>query len=139
MVFPPQGNIIKLPVSITFNAAEQQWRDLPLALTEFNAKTNRRIKADLSNMIQARFIVNVETAGFSTSTLAVQYSTDQVSWFFLDGSSGPSVPANTTGLKISSFIDIVQVAKTDVFLRVIGRGGNGIIDPAFGTIVLDII
>ena len=98
-----------------------------------------RIKTDLTSTTQARFFVNVITAGAGASTeLRVQYSTDQAAWNYLDGGTGPSVAINTTGLRVSSWATITAGAKQDVFIRVVGINGDGVADPAFGTAELQI-
>ena len=67
--------------------------------------------------------------GTATSTLRVQYSTDQVTWTDLPGTS---ISTATVGLKTSTFTAVPAGAKQDVFLRVVGQGGDGAADPAFG-------
>jgi hypothetical protein len=90
----------------------------------------------MTNALEARLIVNVETAGAATAKLRVQYSIDQSSWSYLDGSAGPSVDINTTGLKVSSWVSIAAGAKGDRFLRLVGLDGNDTADPAFGLVLV---
>jgi hypothetical protein len=83
-----------------------------------------RVKADLTASTQARVLSNVAQAGAATAAIRVQYSTDQASWNYLDGSTGPAVNINTTGLKVSSWVALAAGAKADVFLRVVGINGD---------------
>ena len=114
------------------------WTNQPAGLTELFGNTSSRLKADLGASTQVRLLTNVSQAGAATSAMRVQYSTDQTSWSYLDGSSGPSVSINTTGLKVSSWVDVASGAKSDVFLRVVGINGDGTADPSFGNLVLQV-
>ena len=67
--------------------------------------------------------------GTATSTLRVQYSTDQTTWTDLPGTS---VSTASIGLKVSTFTAIPAGAKQDVFLRVVGEGGNATANPSYG-------
>lgn len=139
MSYPPQRFTHIVPINITFNTATIQWQNQPSALTEFLGAISRRTKIDLSNLTQARLITRVDVAGATGAKLAVQYSTDESSWNYLDDSSGPFAIIDTTGLKISSFVNISTLALTDVFLRIVGTGGNGVADPNFSNIISQFI
>jgi hypothetical protein len=56
---------------------------------------------------------------------------------YLDiGTSEVSVAVNTTNTILStSWIDLVAGAKADIFLSLVGSGGDGVLDPAFGQII----
>jgi hypothetical protein len=119
------------------DATQLTWNNQPAALTEI-VGTNRRIRVDLTNAIEARLSVNVTTAGANNAQLRVQYSTDQATWNYLDGGTGPSVGINATGLQVSSFVTLVSGARADVYLRVVGINGNNNADPRFSTIQLEV-
>ncbi|MDQ5822414.1 MAG: hypothetical protein M3540_13335, partial [Actinomycetota bacterium] len=87
---------------------------------------------------QVRLLSNVGQAGTATAALRVQYSLDQAAWNYLDGGTGPSVGINTTGLKVSAWLNLPAGAKADVFLRVVGINGDGTADPSFGNIILQV-
>jgi len=114
------------------------WTNQPAALTELFGTTVGRLKADLTASAQVRLQTNVATAGATAAALRVQYSTDQSSWSYLDGSAGPSVGVGTTGLKVSSWVAPAAGAKGDVFLRVVGISGDATADPAFGHVLLQV-
>lgn len=114
------------------------WTNQPAALTELFGTTAGRLKADLTASTQVRLLSNVQTAGAATAALRVQYSTDQTSWNYLDGSSGPSVSINTTGLKVSAWVSLAAGAKADVFLRAVGINGDATADPGFSSIILQV-
>lgn len=114
------------------------WTNMPAGLREFDNDVRRRVFIDLTNATQVRLGVNVITAGAAGSVLAIQYSTNQSTWNYLDGGTGPSVPINSTGLVNSSFVTITPAAKGNVYLRVVGSGGNGNADPNISTIHLEV-
>lgn len=127
------------PFVVTFLAqgTAYQWTNQPNAVTEFGGVTNHRIQVDLSNVNQARLtVVRAGGTATATATIAVQYSTDQTNWFYLDGASGPSVNISTVGLQVSPWVNITPGAKGDVYLRIVGSGGNGAADPQFGLITV---
>jgi hypothetical protein len=133
----PQGP--RGPEDVTFVAPSGNslsgWSDQPSATTELYGFNRNRVKQDLTGALQARYITNVGVAGGSSSQLRVQYSTDQTTWIDLPGTA---VSTSTTGLKVSTFTDLPAGAKQDVFLRVVGQGGNGFSDPSYGTMTLQI-
>ena len=111
---------------------------MPSGVNEVFEDTIFRKKSELTNATQARLLVGVDKAGFGGSALRAQYSTDQSSWFHLDGSTGPEVAIDSTGLQVSSWITLTAGAQADVFLRVVGVGGNGSRDPRFSNISIQV-
>lgn len=141
------GSDLIRPVNITFIACGSlvTWNNQPAVLHEFLSQEmlpaiiRYRLKFDLTKFTKTRLIVNVEVAGalgFPGAQIRVQYSTDQSTWYYLDGISEPSVVISSVGLQISNWIDLVDGAKADVFLRLVGLDGDGAIDPGFGSIVV---
>lgn len=127
-----------IPQVIPIRAAysTQTWASMPLALTEFNANTQGRVKCDLTSATQARLIVKLMgTIGAAGSEIRAQYSTDETNWFYLDNVSGPAAAINSANTTlVSSWINLASGAKADVFLRVVGVGGDGAASPSFGNI-----
>jgi hypothetical protein len=107
-------------------------------VTELFGRTVGRAKADLTAAAQVRLISSVETAGAAGAALRAQYSIDQSTWNYLDGSAGPSVPVGTTGLKVSGWVNVTAAAKADVFIRAVGISGDATADPAFANVLLQI-
>jgi len=126
--------------SFTFLAdgAAVEWKAQPSALTEFLGAMRHRLKFDLSKFSQARLLVNVTAAGYTNAKTRVQYSTTGLTWYYLDGLASPSVGINTTGLKVSTWVDLCDGAKADVYLRLVGINGDGIVNPAFGLIAVQV-
>lgn len=112
------------------------WGAMPSDLTEWlSFQPGHRTKADLSGLNEARITVAVGTSGVTGSQLRVQYSTDQSAWRYLDGVSGPLVSAEGSAvLNVGSWAALEAGAKADVFLRVVGIGGNGSSNPTFNNL-----
>ncbi|MCD6418369.1 hypothetical protein J7M00_06260 [bacterium] len=126
-----------IPQVVTIlGANRERWRNQPAALRELFNNTGNRTMVDLTNATQVRLTVGVVVAGAATAQIRAQYSTDLSTWSYLDGGTGPSVAINTAGLKVSSWVNIVSAAQTDVYIRIVGINGNGIADPQFGLITL---
>jgi len=127
-------------VSLTFLADGDpvEWKVQPAALAEFLGAIRHRLKFDLLKFSQARLLVNVTAAGYTNAKARVQYSTTQLIWYYLDGLASPSVNINTTGLKVSSWIDLADGAKADVYLRLVGINGDAVAIPAFGLIAVQV-
>jgi hypothetical protein len=123
---------------VTPDTASEVWTNMPAALTEFLNSTRYRTRYDLTNATQARIVVMVMTAGAANSIVCPQYSTDQVTWNYLDGGTGPCAVVNATGVRTSAFVNLPAGAKADVFLRIVGKDGNGSADPAFGQISIQV-
>jgi len=120
------------------DTANTTWVSMPVALTELLGSTRYRTKYDLTNATQARIVVNVLTAGAAGAAICAQYSTDQVTWAYVDGGTEPCATINATGVRTSAFVNLAAAAKADVFLRIVGRSGNGALGPVFGQISIQI-
>jgi hypothetical protein len=127
-----------IAVSIAINTAALTITDIPAALTELAASTNRRAKVDLTNAIVARITARVTTAGSASAEIRAQYSLDESTWDYLDGSSGPAVNIATLGTKASGFVALAAAAKADVFVRVVTINGDGAADPQIGSIYIQV-
>mgnify|MGYP000378858108 CR=1 FL=1 len=136
----PTGNIFDLVFFAAGSGTTYylQWTNMPAALTEIFGNTYYRISYDLSNFNYARLVGNVVVAGATNAQIRVQYSVDETNWFYLDGVDGPKVAINTTGHKISTWVNIVSGAKTNVYLRLVGINGNGAADPRFSSFCLQL-
>jgi hypothetical protein len=108
------------------------------ALTELAGSTNRRTKIDLTNALQARITARVTTVGSASAEIRAQYSLDESTWDYLDGSSGPGVNISTLGTKASGYVTLANAAKADVFVRVVTINGDGAADPQIGSIYIQV-
>lgn len=113
------------------------WTNMPAAETEYvspNAGYTYRLKVDLTNASSARLSTFIGTNGFAGSKLKLQYSTDQAAW--VDTGAEVALDAGATTLSVGSYASIPAGAKADVFLRIVGIAGNGIVDPSFSHLVI---
>jgi hypothetical protein len=111
------------------------WSNMPAAVTELFGVTYFRGWVDLTDATEARLVVRQDaTVGATNAEFRVQYSTNESTWNYLDGSTGPAVnvstPASTT--KKSNWQAITAGALGDVVLRIVGINGDGVLDPSFG-------
>ncbi len=108
------------------------WTNMPAAVTELFGNTYSRVKVDLTAATQYRLQVVQSVAGFSTADLNLQYSTDNVTYAAADTAAAGEVAVGAgTGVKVGAWATIVTGAKADVRLRIVGKQGNGTVDPAF--------
>jgi len=144
LAYPRQTNadwIPMAPLTIT-DAAAQAWTNMPAAITEFRGLAIHRVIASLHQFIEARLALSVAVAGATNAKIGIQASDDGGStWKSLTGiadSAAPFLAINTTGYKVSSPVDIALALRKDVLLRVAGVDGDGIADPSFGLVQLQV-
>lgn len=119
------------------NAIDNEWTNMPSAVTELFGLDNRRVVADLTSATQARLMVNITVNGSTGSKLYVQYSTNNSTWATFTATTGAAIDSGTFATE--AFTNIVAGAKiATCYLRVVGSGGNGTADPRFGNIYLEI-
>lgn len=112
----------------------QVWTNQPIALTEVFGNTFNRQKAELTNATQYRLIATQSVGGASGAWINAQYSLNNstFNWFDGTGVAGSIAVSGTyTSPKIGSWINIPDAAKTDVWMRIAGSRGNGVLDPAW--------
>ena len=109
---------------------------IPSALTEYAASA--RARYNLSQFTQARLVVYVGVVGLGSAELRAQYSTDESSWAYLDGTSGPKLVLDTVGTGQSAWVNLAAGAKADVRLRFVGINGNGIAVTTLGNVFLEL-
>lgn len=122
------------PFKITLAAGTNTWTNQPAALTEFLGGTMHRAKLEFSDVSKIRFSARVNTQGVSGAVLFLQYSTDESSWSTL---ATNQVSLLGTGTKVTAWEDLPAGAQGDVFVRIVGQGGNGTADPVIGNVILE--
>lgn len=123
-------------------AAAITWTNMPLAATFLFGSHRHILKADLSTYTQCRLVVNKQTvAGAAASKLILRYRTTfsvTVGDYSDIGTSEVSVAVNVTNTVLSTnWVNLATGAKADVFITVVGSGGDGVLDPTFGSIVAE--
>jgi hypothetical protein len=121
--------------TITFDSTDtgDAWTNQPAALTEIFGSTNLRRTVDLTNVSTCRFSAIIGTAGNTGAEIHLEYSINSGgAWNELASvASAMDLAIDATGLVDTGFIAIAAGAQTDVWLRVVGTGGNGMADPLF--------
>ena len=117
------------------------WSNMGAALADFNDNPIWRTMRDLTDMTEWRYIsVSANSLGTATCETGAQFSIDGGNnWLGLDNGIADSIstatnPCDISGFYVTAWTDLNSTAQTDVWLRVVGQGGNGIADPDFGTV-----
>jgi len=110
----------------------QTWTNMPAALTELFGATNARFFRDTTNATGYRLYVNQAVAGFAGADLNLQCSADNVTFIAADTGSAGEVDVGTgTGLKNGNEVDLVPGCIGSLYWRLVGKQGNGVVDPSF--------
>lgn len=126
------AGVLSVPVVIPLTGTTLTWSNMPAADTEF--PNLYRTKVDLTKATDARLVVRVGVQGTTNSDLRAQYSADQSSWANLTGEAA----TNGVGTIATPWAAIPTGAKGDVFVRVMGKEGDGAVDPQFRLIQLQV-
>lgn len=136
-----------LSVDIQFHAdagANATFTNQAVAETLFVGSNRHITKYDLSNFTRCRLLTYVVTASASVNTprIVARYSTTSqttVGGFTSElGTTAisQSIFTGTTGLQVTPWTTIAAAARGDVWLALVGIGGNAVADPAFGSVML---
>lgn len=114
----------------------------PAAVTEFPG-TSRRTKVDLSRSLESRQAARVSGAWAAGTKVAIQYSLDEASWFYMAGTasgSAPTAPEFLSGAAVATietaYSTIPTAARTSVFLRGVTLDGDAVTTGATGSLAL---
>lgn len=127
----------RTPHVLVLNTGNVTWTNMPAATTELFGNVHRRVKKDFTDVDQIRLGCRVSTAGSTGALIQAQYSTDDTNWNTL--TTNTLSVATPTGTKVTAWEAIPVNARGDVFVRIIGSGGDGAADPVLGTIYLEFI
>jgi hypothetical protein len=137
-----QGIVTQLVVPIAIPVlAALAWTNQPAALsfwlsTATVAKGTQRV--NLTGYTQVRLLVNKQgTAGAAAAKLILRYKaapwTQVVANYSDIGVSEVSVAINVQNTFLDTgWINLAAGANADVFIDLLGQGGDGVLDPAFG-------
>ena len=119
-------------------AAAAVWTNQPAALNFWQATASQAIfRADLKPFRKVRLHGNLTVAGLAASTIFLRYfatySTTTTDYAALSASEVQLVQT-TTGYLTSAWFDIVAAARADVFLALMGLGGNAAADPTYASL-----
>lgn len=128
-------------------AAVLQWTNMPAALTFFLGQSRWFVMADLTNRTQIRLAGGVfNSAGSASAKLRILYRTQAagydltISNYSTIGTSEVQMTLGTTVNTVveSGWIDIVAGAKGKVLIALAGIDGDGVADPAFTGIWVEV-
>ena len=128
------------------DAANMTLTDMAAAEDFLNATVRYATKIDLTDWTEARLVVRkMGTAGAANSEIAVEYSTVNPGSAFVGGdwlplgTSDIECAINTTNTTIaSSWVAIATLARADVHVAPLMRGGDGALDPIIGAVHLQL-
>lgn len=132
-----------LTVPVHLGTAALTWTAMPAAATLLLGTHTHVRKVDLTNYRQCRLVVNKQSvAGFAGSLLEVKFATSfatSAAGYSQIGSSAVTVAVDVADVvQVSSWIDLTASAKADVFVAIVGSGGNGVVNPTFGSIEIQL-
>lgn len=132
------GGTIQLDLHAEADAAAT-WTNMPSAVTFLFGSHRHVHRVDLSGCTQCRLVVNKQaTAGAAASKLILRYRTafsTTAGDYSNIGTSEVSVAVNVQNNCIaSSWVNLAAGAIADVYVAVVGSGGDGALDPQFGNI-----
>ena len=125
--------------------ANLAWTNMPAALSFWllTASTAAHIqKLDLTSYTQCRLVVHKRaTAGAAAAKLILRYRTtfsQAVADYSDIGTSEVSVAINVQNSYLDTgWINLVAGAKADVFVTLLGSGGDAALDPVFGNVMAE--
>ena len=124
-------------IAIFAPSEEAIWTGQPAPVTEVFGTTIHRIPVKLAGFSTVRLTGNIGSVpAFTGAVAALQYSVigDFSDAAYLDGAAGPQLAIDATGSFAGTAVIIEDAAKiaAGVTLRLVGEGGNLIVDPTLG-------
>lgn len=138
------ANLTNLPSSsastkliVPFHVAEtasSTWTNQPLAATELFNTSSKRQKVDTTSFTDVRLALRVQGSSGSANTpkCYAQSSTDDTTYTTI----ATDVSLATAGVFASVWVAMPAGAQADVIWRIECSGGDGVADPALGTVSL---
>jgi hypothetical protein len=114
-----------------------RWTNQPVAVTEFGNNSYSRRKVNLTNADAYRVTCGMHPSypGYVNARLDLQYSLDGINFSNIythpSGSYCPEKVVGANYVNYGSWGTIVDEAKADVWIRIVGVSGNAVQDPAF--------
>jgi len=126
-------------MSIPFSTTAATWTNMPAATTTLFGSTAYHKIADLTSAVQFRITIATRAGTVGTGAdLNLEYSTDRTTWYAANSTyAGELAIDGASGSKIGSWVDLVAGAKQDVYLRIVGKQGDGVQDPIFYSLVIE--
>ncbi|OGN99183.1 MAG: hypothetical protein A2Y89_03125 [Chloroflexi bacterium RBG_13_51_18] len=125
-----------IPISIALGLNNTTWTNMPAAETEFAATYSTRTAIDVKHARLARLVTRLNAAAAANAKLKLQYAVTE-GGTYTDLCS--VILGATTGVKVGGWTDVPAAAQKDVFIRVVGIDGDGVADPTFILINLQLV
>jgi hypothetical protein len=114
------------------------WLNMPAAETVFMGNDNKGIrKFDATLATQYRIMVWQFTAGYAGADIRLQYSLNGTTGWTDCNASGELDVGTGTGLKSTLLLDLAAGAQGFVWFRLLGKQGNGAVDPAWSEVKVE--
>ena len=111
------------------------WTNMPQAVTEFFGSTWARNQFNLTYFTSARMVATMAVAASLNAYLFAQVSSDTLlTWGGLgSATTSPSVFIDSAAfLRTGNWVALAAGRRGDMYIRVMGSGGDSAIDPQFG-------
>ena len=138
--FIENSTSVELRIQWFGNAPNLVWTNMPILTTTWLHTTSGTLTGDATYIVdlteysQYRFFFSKQVQGSPNSQLVVQYSFDNSTW---EVTPLVTLAVGTgTGVRDSGWVSIPDAAKTFVYIRLVGIGGNGAADPRFSPPIL---
>jgi hypothetical protein len=109
------------------------WTNMPYATSTWLGSaaaitSDAHYIGDFTEITQGRLFTALAVAGTPTSSLFVQYSLDGITAW---GNMVGVTVGNVAGFRDSGWVNIPAASKQFVYIRLVGLGGDGALDPRF--------
>jgi hypothetical protein len=138
VIWKPLGSLIPVTVFTFVENAAVTWTNMPSATTEFLGIQNlTRFKLDLSNAREIRVVTFVQTIGAANAKLGVEFWNGSA-WTSIGVTDNAPVSINVSGEMSGAWTVIASAARADVPVRIVGVSGDGVIDPIFANVAIQV-
>jgi len=113
------------------------WTNMPAADTEIYGNLVRRQLIGAELFTRARIVLALTAAATATAQLRLQYSLDGSAWADAGATPIELLLGTAGGLRWGSWGTLVPAARADALWRLLGSGGDGVVDPAMRGIAVE--
>lgn len=124
-------------IDIISQSTDALWRNMPEARTEIFGSTAYRTRVDFTGGTEYRLVVSQTVAGETEAKFELEYSLNNVDYFVANATGPSEVSVASVGVNVGAWATLATGAKGDVYLRVIGLGGDNA-DPRWRMIRIQV-
>ena len=127
-----QASTSTIDIDLLSGDTYRQWTNMPAAATELFGSTDSRTKINLATATRFRLVVTQTVAGYADANLHLEYSANDSTYSDANTQIADRLAVGAgIGVKVGNWAYLVDAAKGDMWIRIVGQGGNGAIDPRF--------